>query len=407
LRGRGGVPRLADMPVVRKAELMRSFDSWCCDPALRLAPLRRFVADPRNIAQPFLDRYTVWESSGSSGEPALFVQDSAAMAVYDALEALRKPDLRPMRRAYDPLGLGERIVFLGAIGGHFASTVSIERLRRLNPFLAMSISSLSFLQPIERIVAQLEARRPSVIATYPSAAILLAGEFRAGRLRSAPKEIWTGGETLTPGMRSFVQDAFGCAVVNSYGASEFFSLACECSHGELHLNSDWAILEPVDGDGRPVAPGTPGTTTLLTNLANRVQPLIRYDLGDRVTMRESPCACGSHLPVIEVAGRCDDTLRVGSAGHGVQVLPLALSTVLEEEAGLFDFQLIQDGPRELSLNTAARGKAATAALQRGRSALATFLRDQGAGAVRIHCGSGHPPRLGSTGKLQRVIGGSG
>jgi phenylacetate-coenzyme A ligase PaaK-like adenylate-forming protein len=407
LRGRGGVPRLADMPVVRKAELMRSFDSWCCDPALRLAPLRRFVADPRNIAQPFLDRYTVWESSGSCGEPALFVQDSAAMAVYDALEALRKPDLRPMRRAYDPLGLGERIVFLGAIGGHFASTVSIERLRRLNPFLAMSISSLSFLQPIERIVAQLEARRPSVIATYPSAAILLAGEFRAGRLRSAPKEIWTGGETLTPGMRSFVQDAFGCAVVNSYGASEFFSLACECSHGELHLNSDWAILEPVDGDGRPVAPGTPGTTTLLTNLANRVQPLIRYDLGDRVTMRESPCACGSHLPVIEVAGRCDDTLRVGSAGHGVQVLPLALSTVLEEEAGLFDFQLIQDGPRELSLNTAARGKAATAALQRGRSALATFLRDQGAGAVRIHCGSGHPPRLGSTGKLQRVIGGSG
>jgi phenylacetate-coenzyme A ligase PaaK-like adenylate-forming protein len=386
---------------------MSSFDSWCCDPALRLAPLRRFVADPRNIAQQFLDRYTVWESSGSSGEPALFVQDSAAMAVYDALEALRKPDLRPMRRAYDPLGLGERIVFLGAIGGHFASTVSIERLRRLNPFLAMSISSLSFLQPIERIVAQLEACRPSVIATYPSAAILLAGEFRAGRLRSAPKEIWTGGETLTPGMRSFVQDAFDCAVVNSYGASEFFSLACECSHGALHLNSDWAILEPVDGDGRPVAPGTPGTTTLLTNLANRVQPLIRYDLGDRVTVRESPCACGSHLPVIEVAGRCDDTLRVGSAGHGVQVLPLALSTVLEEEAGLFDFQLIQDGPRELSLNTAARGKAATAALQRGRSALATFLRDQGAGAVRIHCGSGHPPRLGSTGKLQRVIGGSG
>ena len=403
-RGRGGVPGLADMPVVRKAELMRSFDSWCCDPALRLEPLRRFVADPRNVGQPFLDRYTVWESSGSSGEPALFVQDGAAMAVYDALEALRKPDLRPMRRAYDPLGFGERIIFLGAIGGHFASTVSIERLRRLNPFLAMSISSLSFLEPIERIVAQLDACRPSVIATYPSAAILLAGEFQAGRLRSAPREIWTGGETLTPAMRSFLQDAFGCAVVNSYGASEFFSLACECGHGALHLNSDWAILEPVDRDGRPVAPGTPGTTTLLTNLANRVQPLIRYDLGDCVTLRESRCTCGSHLPVIDVVGRCDDTIRVGTSGRGVQVLPLALSTVLEEQAGLFDFQLIQDGPRELSLNTAARGKAATAALQRGRSVLATFLREQGAGAVRIHCGSGHPPRRGHSGKLQRVIG---
>ena len=87
------------MPIVRKAELMRSFDTWCCDPALRLEPLRRFVADPGNIGRPFLDRYTVWESSGSSGEPAVFVQDAAAMAVYDALEALRKPDLRPMRRS--------------------------------------------------------------------------------------------------------------------------------------------------------------------------------------------------------------------------------------------------------------------------------------------------------------------
>ena len=56
------------------------------------------------------------------------------------------------------------------------------------------------------------------------------------------------------------------------------------------------------------------------------------------------------------------------------------------------------------LSESSRGKSATAALQRGRSALATFLQQQGAGAVRIHCGSGQPPRRGRTGKLQRVIG---
>jgi len=400
----GGEPRLADMPIVRKAELMRSFDTWCCDPALRLEPLRRFVADPANLGLPFLDRYIVWESSGSSGEPALFVQDAAAMAVYDALEALRKPDPRPMRQWMDPLGLGERIVFLGAIGGHFASTVSIERLRHLNPILSRSISSVSFLQPVERVVAEIDVCRPSVIATYPSAAVLLAAEFRAGRMRSAPREIWTGGETLTPGMRSLVEETFGCRVVNSYGASEFLTLACECRLGALHFNSDWAILEPVDGHGKAVAPGTAGTTTLLTNLANHVQPLIRYDLGDRVMLEEGRCACGSHLPVIDVNGRCDDTLLLGGAtSRPVQVLPLALSTVLEEGAGLFDFQLVQDGPRELSLSTGAGGRSAAAALQRGRSVLAAFLLDQGAGTVRIHCRSGLPPRRGRSGKLQRVI----
>ena len=400
---RGGELALADMPIVRKAELMRSFDTWCCDPAVRLEPLRRFLADPGNIGRPFLDRYTVWESSGSSGEPALFVEDAGAMAVYDSLEALRKPELRPMGGAIDPFGLRERIVFVGAIGGHFASTVSIERLRRLNPFLSLTISSVSFLQPVAPIVAQLDACRPTVIATYPSAAVLLAGEYRAGRLHSAPREVWTGGETLTAAMRSFVQESFGCRIVNSYGASEFLSIACECRRGALHLNSDWAILEPVDGHGHAVPPGTPGTTTLLTNLANRVQPVIRYDLGDRVTLRETPCDCGSHLPVIDVVGRCDDTLRLGSGKHPVQVLPLALSTVLEEEAGLFDFQLVQNGASELSLSSAGRGRGATAALQRGRSVLAAFLREQGAGAVRIHCSSDVAPRLGRSGKLQRVI----
>src|SRR5436190_1514112 len=71
LQGRTLAPRLADMPVMGKADLMRSFDTWCCDPGLRIKPLRRFVADPGNVGRPFLDRYTVWESSGSSGEPAL------------------------------------------------------------------------------------------------------------------------------------------------------------------------------------------------------------------------------------------------------------------------------------------------------------------------------------------------
>jgi len=51
---------------------------------------------------------------------------------------------------------------------------------------------------------------------------------------------------------------------------------------------------------------------LLTNLANHVQPLIRYDLGDRIMVHEARCGCGSFLPVIELQGRDDDTLWLGS-----------------------------------------------------------------------------------------------
>jgi phenylacetate-coenzyme A ligase PaaK-like adenylate-forming protein len=205
-------------------------------------------------------------------------------------------------------------------------------------------------------------------------------------------------------MRRFVQQAFGCPVANSYGASEFLALASECGQGGLHLNADWVVLEPVDEQGRPVPPGRPGRTTLLTNLANRVQPLIRYDLGDRVTLLPQACACGSALPLIEVQGRCDDSLRLGAATEPVRVLPLALSTVLEDEAGLYDFQLVQRGPCDLQLNTALRGREASEALRRGSQALSGYLAQLGAPQVRIRCRSGQPPHPGRSGKLQRVVG---
>lgn len=396
--------RLDQLPVMHKRELMHRFDEWVVDPALRLDALRTFTADATRIGEPFLGRYTVWESSGSSGDPAIFVQDAPAMAVYDALEALRRPALRPLQRLLDPWGLQDRTVFVGATGGHFASTVSIERLRRLNPLLATRLHGLSFLQPLPELVAQLNALAPTVLSSYPSAAVLLAEERLAGRLKIDLQEVWTGGETLLPAMRRFVARAFGCPVADSYGASEFLSLASECRAGGLHLNCDWAILESVDDRGRAVPAGQAGTTTLLTNLANRVQPLIRYDLGDHVTLKAAACACGSHLPCIEVQGRCDDTLRLAArGGRTVSVLPLALSTVLEDGAGLFDFQLVQQGPSDLLLCTGMRGPAAGAALRRARRTLSAFLAGQGAAPTSIHCRCNRPGRRGRSGKVRRIV----
>ena len=396
--------QLHQLPVVRKAELMDRFEDWVTDPELRLSELRAFTSEAARIGEPFLGRYTVWESSGSSGTPGIFVQDASAMAVYDALEALRRPVLRPLQRMLDPWGMTERIAFVGATGGHFASTVSIERLRQLNPVTAGQMHSLSFLQPMHELVSGLNALSPTVLATYPSAAVLLATERLAGRLQIEPQEIWTGGEKLSPAMRRFVQGTFDCPVADSYGASEFLALASECPAGALHLNSDWAILESVDEHGRPVPPGESGSTTLLTNLANHLQPLIRYDLGDSVTVHAQPCACGSALPRIEVQGRADDTVRLKAPdGQPVCVLPLAISTVLEDEAGLFDFQLVQHGPRELLLRTGMSGSAARLKLRHARTILGAFLAGQGAPGMRIRCHCEEPARIGRSGKVKRIV----
>lgn len=405
-RGDPAGARLQSLPVARKAELMRHFEDWVTDPSLELAGLRSFLRDPAQIGQAYRGRYMVWESSGSTGEPGVFIEDAAAMAVYDALEALRRAPMAHGRGVYDPWLLGERIAFVGATSGHFASVVSVERLRRLNPSLARRVRSISFLQAMERLAEELQAWEPSVLATYPSAALMLAQEQRAGRLQLDLRQVWTGGETLTPTMRRHIEEGFGCRVLNSYGASEFLAMASDCAHGHLHLNTDWFVLEPVDEKGRPVPAGQPSATTLLTNLANLVQPVIRYDLGDRVTLSAEPCPCGSCLPVVEVQGRRDDTLRLaGRRRRAVPVLPLAISTVLEDDAGLFDFQLRQQGPSELLLSTGQHGASATRQLRHARSVLAGFLADQGAAPVQIHCRSGQPGQRGRSGKIPRIVAG--
>jgi phenylacetate-coenzyme A ligase PaaK-like adenylate-forming protein len=255
------------------------------------------------------------------------------------------------------------------------------------------------------LVAELDDYTPTVIATYPTAAVLLAAEARAGRLRCRPAEIWTGGEHLSAAMRAAIVEAFGCAVRASYGASEFLSMGWECAHGRLHLNSDWVILEPVDAQGRPVPPGVPSHTTLLTNLANHLQPLIRYDLGDQVRVAAAPCTCGAALPTFEVQGRRDEVLCVpGRAGGTVALLPLVLTTVLEDEAGVFDFQLRQTREGHWCLQLGEGGAAGRAAAARCRRVLADFLAHMGAQPIELVIRTGVRLGRGRSGKVVRVVG---
>ena len=94
--------------------------------------------------------------------------------------------------------------------------------------------------------------------------------------------LWSGGENLSATAAAEIERTFECPILNEYGASECMSIAFSCGDGWLHVNADWVILEPVDAAHRPVPPGDASATVLLTNLANRVQPVIRYDLGESV-----------------------------------------------------------------------------------------------------------------------------
>ncbi len=413
----GGVMHLAKVPHVKRAELMDRFDDWVTDPTLRLDELRSFTADDAHVGEAWQGRYMVWESSGTSSQPGVFVQDAPAMAVYDALQAVRhRPPgkgasgrlLGPFS-ALDALGAGDRTAMVTATGGHFASIVSFERLRHVNPWLAQTARSFSLLQSTDALVAALNEFRPTIVATYPTAAALLADEAEAGRLTCRPRCVMTGGEALSSAARERVRSSFDTVVRGSYGASEFLPIAWECAHGHLHINEDWVLLEPVDEKYRPVPRGHASHTVLLTNLANLVQPLIRYDLGDQVTLHAKRCSCGSPFPTMEVGGRRDDVLRVPSLrrkGETVSLLPMALCTVVEEQCGVFDFQLQQRDDHTLVLRVPHEGDEAQAAIDRCRDALQDFATSQGAEPIHVLGELGCAVPRGRSGKACRMLMGS-
>jgi phenylacetate-coenzyme A ligase PaaK-like adenylate-forming protein len=115
-------------------------------------------------------------------------------------------------------------------------------------------------------------------------------------------------------------------------------------HLELEIAEDVVVIEIVDEDGQPVAPGRPGTKVLLTNLINYAQPLIRYELTDSVV--ESPPPNPSRRPwccLVSVNGRTADILYLpGQHDTTVPVHPSVLSSAVAPIAEVGESAFVYD-----------------------------------------------------------------
>lgn len=396
---------LEALPPVTKPMLMADFDGWVTDPAVTRAGIESFVADPALVGHLYLDRYAVYTTSGTSGTPGLFLHDRHTLAVYDLLWPLRGwlPWLG-VRRLLAPLRPDFHEVFVVATGAHFGGAATAARLRHRYPWMAGRLPTLSVLQPLPELVRQLNRLQPDALTLYPTLLSLLLQEQRSGRLSIHPLLIVTSGEWLAPVVREEATTVFNCPVRDVYACSEFFYAAFTCAQGWLHANADWLILEPVDANYRPVPPGQPSATVLLTNLANRIQPLIRYDLGDSLTLRPEPCPCGNPLPALRVEGRQDEILTFATAaGSTVRVLPIALATAVETTDGVRRYQLIQTGPAALTIRLeTVPGVERSQTWERVEARLREYLASQGLAGVIIEEAAEPPRRDLVSGKFRHV-----
>lgn len=345
-----GIPKdfsLTDLPATNKRDLMEHWNDWVTDRCVTIEQIMEFMQDKDNIGRKWHKKYMVVTTSGSTGNPLVMLCDNTVNHVLGAISAgrsyARKEDMGAFIRK------GGKSMGVYADSGFYLGNSTIRSKLLMLPWKKHQFGLSSALYPTEKIVEELNCFQPAMLGGYPSNLELLIDEQKSGRLHISPVIIMTGGEYLFDSLRERLQDTFHCYVQTSYACTEGGTVACECREKHFHINDDWLIVEPVDRDGNPVPDGEMADKYLLTNLYNYTQPIIRYEVTDRIIFHREKCPCGNLSPWIEIEGRNDDVLSFEKDGTELRVPPLAIYAELKEVHELRRFQLLKYPGNRLKL----------------------------------------------------------
>ena len=292
---------------------VRGWDDWAELPVLdrtlvkgHAAGFRSTEALPRNVRPA--------KTGGSTGEPLQTMQDA------------RVPSLALAWRMYSWWGVApwDDLARVGRWG--FGRMDAVKNTLQWWPTRQTYVDA-GLLGPdtMRTFHRRITATRPALLEGYVGSMLELADFLESEGLRPPPvTAVATTAAPLTTTSRRRLESFFDAPVYDEYRGSEFGWLAGECrERNGLHTFADVRLVEVVDEQGRTLPPGEVGDL-VVTDLTNRVFPLIRYRIGDRGSLVEAPCACGVTLPLIsQPEGRSTDVLRLPSGrsmGHRLMAM---------------------------------------------------------------------------------------
>lgn len=342
---------ITDLPITNKQEIMENFERVLTVDDVTREGVEEYFEDESNLGKLYLNKYVLSHTSGSQGQPLLIVQTPDDMELLFALQASRGNHesmgiVEGVKRLMTPV----RLAMVTLQPGFYPSATAFEFM----PEGMRSFVELRRLSVTDKdLVAKLAEFRPTHLTAYASILHEIAREVEEGHLSLAPdlEQVVNVSERLTSNSRARYEELFGAPILDDYGMGEclFLTNGCPASPG-MHVNADWAVFEVVDENNRPVPTGQKGAKVLITNLSNRVQPFIRYEVGDVVVMATEPCGCGSNMPLIErIEGRAADTFKVPS-GDGTRTLsPMLFQHVAESILATREYQVVQTSPTRFRL----------------------------------------------------------
>ena len=273
-------------------------------------------------------------SSGTTGQPAITY--------------FSEGDLGYLRATYlwDLLATGMRPT--DRIGYFRVGGFRRHRLEKLG--LARNVH-VNTSRGLDDQVAAFLAGRPNFLCGFPNAIAAVVAELKRRGIRPHHvRGVVFAGEKVTPAARAEVLDYFGAVGNEVYASVETYTIARSCPQGSLHLRSGDVVVEVEDDSGTVSLPGGRPLEgrIIVTRLHAEAMPLLRYRLGDRVSIAPNTCSCTTFsTPIIrQVIGRTVDQLqtRDGRLRHGDFV-----GSLLHPVEGVRQFQLVQTDPGQVEV----------------------------------------------------------
>ncbi len=313
---------LSKFPSIDKNTLINNFDNLITVSDITQEELRIFDENEKIEQKVFKNKYHVVHSSGSTGKPRYFIYDEKAwneMLIGIIRAALWNMTMTEILKL---LISRPRILYIAATDGRYGGAMAvgdgIDGVGAKQLFLDIKV-------PLEEWIKNIKEFQPNMIIGYPSAIKILAELVENREIELDIFRVISCGEPLDGSLRKHLENTFKATVINFYGASESLALGVEIDHNEgMCLFDDMNYVEIEDGN------------MYITSLYNFVQPLIRYKLTDRLTIKEN----SSHYPfkmVESLVGRNEDILWFENDSNQKEFLhPLAIEGFCIE--GLVDYQ---------------------------------------------------------------------
>ena len=249
----------------------------------------------------------VFETTGTSGAPkrTYFSYEELEAAAHHEGAALYQNGVRP----------GDRVVCAFDAGYWISSWVTFLACKKMGVFC----SAVGKPQPKD-FYPRLGLYSYNVIVADPTWLVSLS-EIAEKQGAFPVKLIMAAGDRMTDVYRHYVQDVWKAPVILAYGSTEAGGgLGMECRERDgYHVDEFDFLLEIAEPDAEGYG------ELVMTTLARRTMPLIRYRVRDVTRFIDEPCPCGVTLRRISrIKGRRDEMVVMGAGNMHPEIFERVL-----------------------------------------------------------------------------------